>query len=365
LVEPNISSLGIGEQYITIESDNVNWNTGDSSVTGLDTNDRVVQIQGKNGTASGDVKGGARPAVPPVTIQLANGKYQTTIRVWQDFLQREPSGIEFKVGETITIEKYTGEYIPGELDTRTVDSTGSATVTAIQDEGVLGRNAKINASVGANGTITGVKVIDSGFSYRDKELVRIQDSGRTNSTQATARLTLKGTANSQGYYATTRSHVSTKRGYIQDSSFYQEYSYELIAPISLDRYRDVALKLVHPAGQTLFGRYQAHSNVAIDVTVDKFNTKTLKGAGTVALTNSTQMVTGTGGGLAKSRLVGTGTQFTDFNSGDEIIIKISSDEYAKVKLNIITNDTLANLHTHWESTAVSGVEYYYNNGTIT
>jgi len=365
LVEPNISSLGIGEQYITIESDDANWNTGDSSVTGLDTNDRVVQVQGKNGTASGDVKGGARPAVAPVTIQLANGKYQTKIRVWQDFLQREPSNIEFQVGQSVVIEKYTGEYIPGELDTRNPDSTGSATITAIQDEGVLGRNAKINASVGANGTITGVKVIDSGFSYRDKEVVRIQDSGRSNSTQATARLKLSGTANSQGYYATTRSHVSSKRGYIQDSTFYQEYSYELIAPISLDRYKDVALKLVHPAGQTIFGRYQAHSNVAIGVTADNFNTKTLKGAGSVSLTPSTGMVSGTGGGLAKSRLVGSGTQFTNFNSGDEIIIKISSDEYAKVKLNIITSNTLANLHTHWESTAVSGVEYYYNNGTIT
>lgn len=367
LVEPNISALGIGEQYITIETDDVNWNTSDSSVTGLDTNDRVVQIQGKNGTASGDVKGGARPAVPPTTIQLANGKYQTTIRVWQDFLQREPSGIEFKVGETITIEKYTGEYIPGELDTRTVDSTGSATITAIQDEGVLGRNAIVNATVGANGTITSVKVIDSGFSYKDKEIVRIQDSGRSNSTQATARLKLKGTANSQGYYATSRSHVSTKRGFIQDSSFYQEYSYELISPISLERYKDVALKLVHPAGQTLFGRYQAHSNVNIDVTTDKLNTKAIKGAGTLFLTNSTTNISSPTGGIAKTRLVGVGTEFTDFNSGDEIIIKVSTDNYVKVKLNIIHNDTAANLHTHWELSPASGVEYYYNtaNGTIT
>ena len=357
VIEPNISALGIGEQYITLQSSDVNWATGNSQITALDTNDRIVQNNGINGRASGDVKMGASPNQVPVTTQLADGTYQTKVRVWQDFLQREPNNISFRVGQTVVIEKYDGEYVPGGLDTRTTVGTGSATITAIQDEGVLGKNAEIDANVGANGTITKLKVIDSGYSYKDGEVVRVQESGRTGSLQATAKLTLKGTANTQGYYATSRSHVSTSRGYIQDSNFYQEFSYQIVAPISLDRYKDVALKLVHPAGQTLFGRYQGHSNVNINVSSSANNQTLALANGTVALSNTAP--------FNKTKLIGTDTEFTKhFSSGDMIILKTAPEKYVKLKLNIITNDTLANVHTHWNSTGVSAAEVYYTKGTI-
>ncbi len=354
VIEPNISALGIGEQYVTLQTDTANWGTGNTSVTVLDTNDRIVQTNGISGTASGDIKMGASPNKVPATIQHANGTYETTVRVWQDFLQRDPNNIFFRVGGTVSIEKYEGEYVPGGLDTRTLRDSGSAKITEIQDEGVLGKNAQINTSVGANGTVTKLKIIDSGYSYRDKELVRIQESGRPNSLQATARLSLKGTANSQGYYGTSRSHVSTSRGYIQDSNFYQEYSYQLIAPISLDRYKEVALKLVHPAGQTLFGRYQAHSNVAINVSTSANNLVTELANGTVSLSNT-----------APTQLVGTSTEFTKhFSNGDLIIIKTSPENYVKLKLNIVSSDTSATLNTQWNSAGVAAAEVYYTKGTI-
>lgn len=353
VVEPNISALGIGEQYITLQTDTNHWGTGNTSVTALDTNDRIVQNNGINGRASGDIKGGASPITVPSTIQHANGTYETTIRVWQDFLQRDPNNISFRVGETVSIEKYEGEYVPGGLDTRVERDSGSAKITSIQDEGVLGKNAKINATVGANGTITQLKVIDSGYSYRDNELVRIKESDRPDALQATAIVKLKGTANSQGYYGTSRGHVSTTRGYIQDSKFYQEYSYQVVAPISLERYRDVALKLVHPAGQQLFGRYQAHSNVSINVATSANNLTTALANGTVALSNTS------------TQLVGSSTEFTKhFSNGGVIILKTAPEKYVKLKLNIVSSDTLANVHTHWKSTGVAAADVYYTKGTI-
>ena len=57
-------------------------------------------------------------------------------------------------------------------------------------------------------------------------------------------ITIDGIANAEGYYASTRGHVSSARGFIQDSNFYQEFSYE-IASIALTRYKDVALRLIH------------------------------------------------------------------------------------------------------------------------
>ena len=69
-----------------------------------------------------------------------------------------------------------------------------------------------------------------------------------NAIQATGLITIDGIANAEGYYASTRGHVSSARGFIQDSNFYQEFSYEIEASIALTRYKDIALRLIHLFG---------------------------------------------------------------------------------------------------------------------
>jgi hypothetical protein len=350
LIEPNISSLGIGEQYITIQSNDQNWLTGNSSVTGLDTNDRLFQA---NTGARGDIKAGGAPNQTPATTVLANGTFETTVRVWQDFLQRDPGNIIFKVGEPVRIDKYDGSYVPGGQDQRTLTGQGSAKVVSVVDKGVLGKNAVITPGVGANGTAVSFRIIDSGYSYSDGEVVRIQSSGRDNSTQAVVRLDMNGTANSQGYYSSSRSHISSKRGFIQDSKFYQEYSYQVISPLSLDRYKEVALKLVHPAGQTLFGKYQSHSNVSVNVSSSANNSTRTNANGTVALANNTL------------NLVGTGTEFTKhYANGDLIIIETSPNKYIKIPLNIVSSDTLATTKVQWSADGIAAANIFYTKGTI-
>ena len=53
----------------------------------------------------------------------------------------------------------------------------------------------------------------------------------------------------RAYYASTRYMYLQLSFSIQDSNFYQEYSYEIAASIALTRYKDVALRLIHPAAQ--------------------------------------------------------------------------------------------------------------------
>lgn len=346
LTEPNISSLGIGEQYITLESTDINFGTGDSNITTLDTNDGLVQT---STGASGDIKAGAAPNLDPVTT-VVDGKYRTTVRVLQPFLQRAPGNRQFANNATVAIKIFGSSVIPGEIDTRNATATGSATIIKIEDKGVLGRNAVIRADVGANGAATGFNVIDSGFSHIQNETVRVSDSGRSNATQAKLKLSLKGVANSEGYYGTARSHVSSKRGYIQDSDFYQEYSYQVAAPLALQRYKEVALKLVHPAGQKLFGKFASHSNVALDVTTTANNKMQVEANGTVALSNS------------NLNLVGTGTEFTKhFSNGDIITIKTHTNpnRYIKIPLNTVTSDTLATTKVQWSATGVTGATIYH------
>ena len=344
--ENDIASLGIGEQYITIQSDDPNWGTGNSAITKLDSNDRVLQTAV---SASGDVKGGFGQAQPDLTIH-ANGTYESTLRVWQDFNQRKPNNIEFANNSTITLKVFDSSYVPGEQDTRTPVATGTAKVVRIIDEGVLGENASITAGVGANGTITGIRVLDSGFCYRDKEIVLIEATNRNLATSARVQLTLQGAANSEGYYATTRSHISSLRGYIQDSEYYQEYSYQIVSPISLDRYRDYALELVHPAGQALFGKFRSQSNVEIDVVTSANNTAVRQGTGTVQFTQGS------------FDIVGTNTLLdTEYANGDILIVEHQPKQFYSIPINSISSNTSANLTIAWSNNTIASANVFYKN----
>ena len=348
--ENSIAALGIGEQYMVLEYDDVNWGTGNSSITKLDTNDRIVQA---NTQASGDVKGGAEPNKAPSTITLANGTYQTTVRVWQDFQQRDPGNKNYANNQYANLVFYGSSYIPGEPDNRTPVGYGTAKIVSIQDEGILGRNASVSTKVGANGTITGLRVFDSGFAYTDGELVTIEDPNRGQSVSGTATLDLRGVANSEGYYATSRSQLDTLRGYIQDGNYYQEFSYEVISPLSLNRYRDYALDLVHPAGQALFGKFQTQSNAAITVTANTSYQKNLQSNGTISISNGSFDVTG------------FGTDFTaEFANGGVIIIEHSYKEFYKIPINKVSSDTSANLTIAWSNTSISGANAYYVSGSF-
>ena len=85
----NVAALGIGEAYLTVQYDDVNFLTGNSNITAIDTNDRLEQ----SGTgAKGNIK------IVGQTIQHANTTYETTLRLWQDDLQRKPGNINWTTG---------------------------------------------------------------------------------------------------------------------------------------------------------------------------------------------------------------------------------------------------------------------------
>lgn len=345
LNEPSISSLGIGEQYITLQSDDVNWGTGNSSFTKLDTNDKVVQA---NTGATGHVKAGATPNAPVEVVSYANGTYEMVVRVWQDFLQRSPGNISYANNDFVDLNIFDSSYVQGvDADERSIVSTGTAKIVSIDDRGILGQNADIRTSIGANGSITGIRVLDSGFSYKQGEIVTLETPDRTGAVSGTVQLNLSGAANSEGYYASTRSHISSLRGYIQDSDFYQEFSYEVIVGKSLNRWREVALDLVHPAGQKLFGKYRLQTNNDISVVANTNYTTNKKSAGTFSISNGSFDITGSGTSM-----------LTEYANNDYIILNDSGDRYT-IQLNIVDTNTAANTKSVWTAGDISGATAYY------
>lgn len=136
------------------------------------------------------------------------------------------------------------------------DVSGSqATITGVsedQDELYpIGLNAQVEANVvTANGTVTALQVIDSGFGYVNSEIVQYvsEDGSRAGS----AKVVVDGLGEGRGYYRSSKGFLSEDM-YIHDGDYYQEYSYEVLSKISVDRYADMFKKVMHVAGTKFFG----------------------------------------------------------------------------------------------------------------
>lgn len=70
----------------------------------------------------------------------------------------------------------------------------------------------------------------------------------------------------RGFWSTTRSFVSSDK-YIQDSYYWQEFSYVLKAQKTLDKYRSILYETFHPAGSEMFGDYVAFEFVSSNTAV--------------------------------------------------------------------------------------------------
>ncbi len=375
VTNPTIQSLAIRDVFLTLQNTASNWSTGNQSITTFDTNDRLIQ---SSTGAKGDIK-----QIPPSTPQQfpgglktstgADGTIQTTVRVFQDDLQAA-SNIRYANNETVTVNFHS------DASQTTLTATGSAKIISITDNGVLGQNAIIGATVGANGAISSIRTLDSGFAYKPNETVIFSDSGRDGSSSGSGELTLSGVANAEGFYTTSKGHLSSSRAFIQDSFRYQEFSYELSSGIAFNKYKDFVTNLVHPAGMKLFGQFQTRQVNSMDLTTTPVNRKRLKDAGTVAitktkasntiaLTNDSFNITASGGGLFRGATVGASGNTTRFANSKFMIVEVDpgngiANKFHTVRVANATSATAANLENKWTFGTISSANVYFANSFV-
>ena len=117
--------------------------------------------------------------------------------------------------------------------------------------------------IGAAGSSTNsaatLVVVESGIGYETGDQVTlsntdliIQSSGANNVTQITATVGLGQQGRLGGEWRGTFGLIDNNNR-IQDSFFYQEFSYAIKSRRTLDKYKDIAKKVIHPAGVALFG----------------------------------------------------------------------------------------------------------------
>ena len=139
--------------------------------------------------------------------------------------------------------------------TLTGASTG-VTANLIQIEEFTGRypigfNAEIEGNAfSANGVVTGLQVIDSGYGYSNNQtLVFSSEDGERS---GTARAIVQGIGTGSGFYKTSKGFLSNISK-VHDGDYYQEYSYDVLSRLPLDKYSDMFKKVMHTAGTRFFG----------------------------------------------------------------------------------------------------------------
>lgn len=119
--------------------------------------------------------------------------------------------------------------------------------------GFKGGNAVVDVQY-ANGAIEAIQIsnIQSGLGYNLGDAVDITNS-RSGTFSTTGTVTGKGgTYEKEGRWGSTRGWLSSDM-VLEDNFFYQEFSYVIKVGKSLEDYRNIVSKILHPAGTIMFG----------------------------------------------------------------------------------------------------------------
>jgi hypothetical protein len=128
----------------------------------------------------------------------------------------------------------------------------------------IGFNADINAVTQfAIGKILRINVTNSGYGYSDKsEVLLTGDSGNVLAVGIAA---ARGQGSIEGRWSSKESHLNFQDGKVlQDSNFYQEYSYRIASKIDINTYKNTLTDIVHLAGTKMFGEFVLNEELKVN-----------------------------------------------------------------------------------------------------
>ena len=232
-----------------------------------------------NSTASAQYR--AAPAILPSNFAVYDTVMQrpdNTINGLNEVITASPSSGNNVVGGAIAVNSGRG-YVDGEIikaylygaisNNVTILNPGSGYTNSdviIFSGGSPGTTAAGYVLTNSNGSITSAVVTQAGSGYTTIPTLAVRSSNGTGAALAatltefnttseiTARVVKSGIGKGSGYWSTTRSFLNSDK-YIQDSEYYQDYSYEIRVAETLNKYRNILYNTFHTAGSELFGKY--------------------------------------------------------------------------------------------------------------
>jgi hypothetical protein len=140
-----------------------------------------------------------------------------------------------------------------------------------------GTSAIANGYVNTNssGAVVNTVIVASGSGYQTPPIINIQTAagigaeliavvGLTSANIVTGRVIKGPIGYEEGYWTTTRGFLNSDK-YIQDSYFYQDFSYNIKSGIPFEQYAEVIKKVFHISGMELFGTPYIVDNQTITV----------------------------------------------------------------------------------------------------
>lgn len=130
----------------------------------------------------------------------------------------------------------------------------------------------------SNGTITSVTMTTFGSSYKSVPYITINTTSGNGAMlsvnleefstdyEVVGRTLKTGVGIQKGFWTTTDGFLNADK-YVQDSYYYQDFSYEIKTGLTLDKYRDILYNTFHIAGTELFGRLLVSMTEALPITV--------------------------------------------------------------------------------------------------
>ena len=127
------------------------------------------------------------------------------------------------------------------------------------------RPAQATITANSSGSIVSVSITDTGTYYKTLPSINIYNSngagavlspvlsGTSFLNNITGYVLKSGVGKHEGRHTSTRSFLSSDK-YIQDSYYYQTYSYELKSGLPFSDYKDTVKQIFHPAGVNIFGK---------------------------------------------------------------------------------------------------------------
>jgi len=244
----------------------------DETVRGdLYTGNKVVQ---ESGTGSGDItdiriirNGSGYITLPSVTVSTSNGGSNASVFAYGDEIGRVQSlkivesGAEYQQSPTppsLTLPTYllvaskSGDFVVGETVTGLDSSSTIVTATVVSyssSTGILkcsnatGTFAEETAITGDGGATATIKKVD----------------------QSTASITVNATADTAGTYVNEDGHVSENTMRIQDSLYYQDFSYVIKVGRTINDWRDSFKKTLHTAGFYFTGQVNIETQISAEI----------------------------------------------------------------------------------------------------